>query len=374
MFATAVSFFAALFGQGEAPRGTSMAEANRCAAVTVRDGRVVEAGLYRRMVGFAAEAGTSGGLGRRQILVWQTEDGEQPGTLRHAVETAARSGGGWISFAPALAGKTVQVGQQLRLGPNLTIDGGCVGPRIVGVGPGALFNLRGVSNVVLSRLSMTQTGALADGDCVTVSQGADRIWIAHNQIRSCGDGLVDVTRPAGRTMRVTISGNDFRDHDKAILIAGEPGSNFCSGPPAVRVTLFRNSFLGTVQRHPRVSGAAFVHAAQNRIRSARQRMPDGSLRGSSGIGAGEGGRVLAEDLLFEPEGGPKRLRAVSLLPEPDGPPCQRSAVRLERTSGPDRADSVRPELVGGVPYRLPPSPPPGQLARLLDAETGPQVP
>ncbi len=374
MFGAAFSFVAALLSYGTSPQLPGMAEANRCAAVTVREGRVVDAAFYRRMVGFAAQAGTSGGLGRRQLVVWRPEDGDQPGTLRHAMEAAERSGGGWISFAPELAGRTVRVERPLRPGNNLTIDGGCVGPRLVGVGRGSLFHLRGASNVVLSRLYLTQTGGgPIDGDCVSVSHGSDRVWVANNQVRSCKDGLVDVTRPGGRTMRVTISGNDFRDHDKAILIAGEPGSNACFGPPAVQVTLFRNSFYRTGQRHPRVAGSAFVHAAQNRMRFAPYGRGDGSLGGSSGIAASEGGRVLAEDLLFEPQGG-KRLRLTSLVADAPGlPACRRAAIRVERASGPERADSFLPDLVARVPYTLPPSPPPGQLARLLEAETGPDA-
>ena len=52
-------------------------------------------------------------------------------------------------------------------------------------------------------------------------------------------------------MRVTVSGNWFGDHDKAMLVDGGPGSDACSGPPGIRLTLFRNRFERTGQRHPR---------------------------------------------------------------------------------------------------------------------------
>jgi pectate lyase len=367
MIGTALSLLAGLLG----PTPNGLVDANRCAAVIARDGRVVDAAFYRQMVGFAAAAGTRGGLGRRQYLVRRTADDTQPGSLRHAVRSATGAGGGWISFAPELRGQTVRVQATLRPGSNITVDGGCAEPRLIGVGRGSLFNLHGVSNVVLARMQMTQAGGPIDGDCVTVSHGADRIWIANNRISSCKDGLVDVTRPEGGRMRVTMSGNLFSDHDKAILVDGGPGSR-CNGPPAIHLTLFRNDFRRTGQRHPRVSGNAFVHAAQNRMRFSPRQRGSGTVGGAAGIVASNGARVLGEDLLFEPQGS-KRLRLSEALPDASGlPACRQTAIRLVRASGPEPARSFRPELVGGVPYTLPRAPAPAQLRRLLDLGAGPE--
>jgi pectate lyase len=373
MMLAALYVIGSIFAQGGPALRPVLAATNRCSAVQVRDGRVVGAGFYRRMVGFAAEAGTRGGLGRRQMLVWRTEDGESPGTLRHALKAAAEAGGGWISFAPALAGKTIRVDKPLRLSSHVTIDGGCSAPRLVGSGRGSLLYLRGVSHVVVARLHMQQTGGGDDGDCVTVSHGADRIWIAQNRIQSCRDGLVDVTRNGGGPMRVTVSGNWFGDHDKAMLVDGGPGSDACSGPPGIRLTLFRNRFERTGQRHPRAAGSVFVHAAQNAMRFRPQARSDGSVGGSYGIFASSGARVLAEDLLFDPQGN-KALRLVITEEEASGlSACRAAAIRVERSSGPDPVRSIHPDRVGAVPYALPRPPAPDQLERLLESQTGPAI-
>ena len=371
MLQATLSLLAAVLGS-HAPDTSASAAANRCAAVLTRDGRVIDADFYRRMAGFAAVAGTRGGLGRRQYLVWRADDGTQPGTLRSALKAASEAGGGWVSFAPELHRRIIRVQAPLRPGSNITVDGGCAEPQLVGVGRGSLFHLRGVANVVLARMQMTQAGGPIDGDCVTVSHGADRIWIANNRIRACKDGLVDVTRPEGRTMRVTISGNALSDHDKAILVDGGVGG-VCGGPPAIKLTLFRNSFDRTGQRHPRVSGSAFVHAAQNRLRFSPRRRGAGSMGGSSGIVAGGGARVLAEDLLFEPQRG-QRLRLTEALPDAVGvAPCAQTAIRVERASGPEPAPSFRPELVGQAPYALPGARGSARLGRLIDLDTGSEV-
>lgn len=379
MFLRLVALLGLAFGASSAlPAATpSVALANRCSGVTAADGRATGATFYRRMVGFAAEANTRGGLGQPQYLVWKTADDGTVGTLRQAVETAARGGGGWISFDPQLKQKTILLEAPLRLGSDLTIDGGCAAPRLIGAGRGSLMYLRGVSNVVIARLQMEHAGGGEDGDCVTVSHGADRVWVAHNRIRACRDGLVDVTRNGGRPMRVTVSGNWFADQDKSVLVDGGPGTTTCDpGGVGVRLTLFRNRFVRTGQRHPRAAGSVFVHAAQNEVSFSPRLRSDGSSGAAYGIYASAGARVLAEDVTFMPQGA-RALRIGSTPPEEAAAPsCQAGAIRIVRgstTKG--EARSVRATEVANAPYSLPAAPANGArgLADLLDRQSGPAV-
>ena len=53
-----------------------------------------------------------------------------------------------------------------------------------------------------------------DGDAIRLV-AASKVWIDHNTLYACEDGLLDVTR--GST-GITVSNNWFRDHDKVMLL------------------------------------------------------------------------------------------------------------------------------------------------------------
>lgn len=53
-----------------------------------------------------------------------------------------------------------------------------------------------------------------DGDAIAVI-GSRKIWIDHNTLSECHDGLLDITR--GSTA-ITISNNRFHNHDKVMLL------------------------------------------------------------------------------------------------------------------------------------------------------------
>jgi len=94
--------------------------------------------------------------------------------------------------------------------------------------------------------------------------GATRVWIDHCTFQNVDhlygqgpiyfgrpyqtyDGLLDITRGSDF---VTVSWNDFRDHDKAILIGGT--NNPRDDRDKLRVTLHHNQFANLNQRAPRV--------------------------------------------------------------------------------------------------------------------------
>lgn len=341
------------------------APARTCSAegVTVRGGKVTGAGFFGAMAGFAADAGTTGGLGRQRLLVTRAEDpagGARPGTLRAAVEQAGKTGGGWIAFAPALRGAAITLSAPLRVGSNVTIDGGCAQPRITGTARGSLIYLRGSRNVVITRLSMEHASPGTQGDCITVSHGADRVWLAFLRLRKCRDGLIDVTRDGvAGPMRVTLSNNRFLDHDKAILAVGGPVARDCTlSASPVRLTIYRNVFLRTGQRHPRVSGDVFVDLSQNVISFAPRKRADGRDGGSYGTLASNGARVLVDETVYLPPAGSKgyRIAAVDAQSgEAARSACSRGRIEWVRSTvaGSGRIDAERPDVPSANrPYRL----------------------
>lgn len=58
-----------------------------------------------------------------------------------------------------------------------------------------------------------------DGDAIRLVT-ARKIWIDHNTLYECHDGLLDVTRG---TTDVTISNNWFRNQDKVMLLGHDDG-------------------------------------------------------------------------------------------------------------------------------------------------------
>lgn len=70
------------------------------------------------------------------------------------------------------------------------------------------------------QMGWIQSLVFADGDAISVI-GSKRIWIDHNTMYKCGDGLVDVT--LGST-DITISNNQFKNHDMVMLLGHDDSS------------------------------------------------------------------------------------------------------------------------------------------------------
>lgn len=297
----------------------STGQAMRCTndGTTLSGGKVVAASFYRSMTGYAAQAGTTGGMGRTLFLVTRTDDvklNAPRGSLRDALTRANAAGGGWIAFGPALQGKTIRLAAPLRLASNITVDGSCARPLVTGALKGSLFYLAGSRNVVMTRMSLQHADAGTQGDCITVSHGADRVWLAYMQLRQCHDGLIDVTRDGNSgPMRVTISNNRFLDHDKVMLIVGNPvtGPSCGLSRQPVQVTVFRNLFRGTGQRHPRASGDVRVDLKQNLIAFAPRHRANGTTGAAYGTLATDGAQVFIDDTEYAPPAGNRRYRIAS---------------------------------------------------------------
>ena len=168
---------------------------------------------------------------------------------------------------------------RIRPGSNTTI---------VGLGKhaelrGVWLDIRGtstvnVTNIILRNLTFTDTydcfpawsptdGALgawnAEYDSVSL-RNADHVWVDHNTFQDLDtadetlphyfgvlfqvhDGLLDITNASDF---VTVSWNQFRNHDKLMLIGSSDGATADRGK--LRVTLHHNLFDGIGQRAPRV--------------------------------------------------------------------------------------------------------------------------
>ena len=86
---------------------------------------------------------------------------------------------------------------------------------------------------------------MADGDAVSIF-GSSHIWIDHNSLSHCADGLVDAVM--GSTA-ITVSNNHFTHHNEVMLLGH---SDSYTKDKLMQVTIAYNHFgKGLVQRMPR---------------------------------------------------------------------------------------------------------------------------
>lgn len=338
-------------------------------------------GLLASMAGFAAASGTTGGL-HHPLFVFDLLDDSappespRPGTLRAAVEAARGAGGGWVTPGTGVpSGATIVLGAPLRLPANITLDGGCQGLRILAPPTGAAVQAIGTSNVVVTRWAFSvpanNVESTRPGDCLGFGGGADRAWVAFNSFGRCGDGALDITQSVTlpTPTRVTVAFNRFSDHDKVMLIATldcgqrvRPPGVVCPAPllphwswsSGIQVTLQRNLFERTGQRHPRVSGQVYVHMLDNLV--AYRPFPRGNGRFGPGYGVlvGGGGRLLLDHGVFQPyetdKGWAAKAREQRDVAVDEGP----GALAIRGARAPAGVTMVQnaPELVPEPPYSL----------------------
>jgi len=172
-------------------------------------------------VGFGKAA--YGGKGGEIYTVTTPDDNPTnplPGSLRYGV---TRKRPLWIVFAKDM---NIKLGMPLSIASYKTIDGRGAN---VQISDGPCIRLEKVSNVIIHGLHihdckpsnagnvlLTESTApilmqIQDGDAISVLSCTD-IWIDHNTLSKCADGLVDVTQAS---TAVTISNNRFSFHDKA---------------------------------------------------------------------------------------------------------------------------------------------------------------
>ncbi|KAL0392611.1 UNVERIFIED_CONTAM: putative pectate lyase 8 [Sesamum radiatum] len=175
-------------------------------------------------IGFGRNA--IGGRDGRYYVVTDPGDDDpvnpRPGTLRHAVIQDEPL---WIVFKRDMV---ITLKQELIMNSFKTIDGRGVNVHIAN---GACITIQFITNVIIHGLHIHDckpTGnamvrsspshygwrTMADGDGVSIF-GSSHIWVDHNSLANCADGLVDAVM--GSTA-ITISNNYFTHHNEVMLL------------------------------------------------------------------------------------------------------------------------------------------------------------
>ncbi|KAH7521852.1 hypothetical protein FEM48_Zijuj07G0076000 [Ziziphus jujuba var. spinosa] len=217
-------------------------------------------------IGFGRNA--IGGRDGRFYVVTDPGDDDpvnpKPGTLRHAVIQDKPL---WIVFKRDMV---IQLKQELIMNSFKTIDGRGVNVHIAN---GACITIQFVTNIIIHGLHIHDckpTGnamvrsspshfgwrTMADGDAISIF-GSSHIWVDHNSLSNCADGLVDAV--LGSTA-ITISNNHFTHHNEVILLGH---SDSYTRDKQMQVTIAYNHFgEGLIQRMPRCRHGYF-HVVNN---------------------------------------------------------------------------------------------------------------
>ncbi|XP_020229040.1 probable pectate lyase 8 [Cajanus cajan] len=217
-------------------------------------------------IGFGRNA--IGGRDGRYYVVTDPSDDDavnpKPGTLRHAVIQDRPL---WIVFKRDMV---ITLKQELIMNSFKTIDGRGVN---VHIAYGACITVQFITNVIIHGLHIHDckpTGnamvrsspshygwrTIADGDGISIF-GSSHIWIDHNSLSSCADGLIDAVM--GSTA-ITISNNYFTHHNEVMLLGH---SDSYVRDKQMQVTIAYNHFgEGLIQRMPRCRHGYF-HVVNN---------------------------------------------------------------------------------------------------------------
>jgi len=217
-------------------------------------------------IGFGRNA-IGGRDGRFYIVTDPTDEdvvNPKPGTLRHAVIQEEPL---WIVFKRDMV---IELKQELIMNSFKTID---ARGSNVHIANGACITIQFITNVIIHGLHIHDckpTGnamvrsspshfgwrTMADGDAVSIF-GSSHIWIDHNSLSHCADGLVDAVM--GSTA-ITVSNNHFTHHNEVMLLGH---SDSYTKDKLMQVTIAYNHFgEGLVQRMPRCRHGYF-HVVNN---------------------------------------------------------------------------------------------------------------
>ncbi|CAF2035922.1 BnaA09g03190D [Brassica napus] len=187
-----------------------------------------------------------------------------PGTLRHAVIQDEPL---WIVFKRDMV---ITLKEELIMNSFKTIDGRGVNVHIAN---GACVTIQYVTNIIIHgvhihdckptgnamvRSSPSHYGwrTMADGDGISIF-GSSHIWIDHNSLSSCADGLIDAVMSS---TAITISNNYFTHHNEVMLLGH---SDTYTRDKVMQVTIAYNHFgEGLIQRMPRCRHGYF-HVVNN---------------------------------------------------------------------------------------------------------------
>ncbi|XP_015883363.2 probable pectate lyase 16 [Ziziphus jujuba] len=206
----------------------------------------------------------------------------KPGTLRYGA--ALIKGKVWITFQRDM---NIKLEKPLLISSFTAIDGRGVNVHIANNACLLIFK---ASNIIIHGLQihhcksqgpssvMGPDGKViplgqVDGDAIRLVT-ASKVWIDHNTLYQCQDGLLDVTR--GST-DITVSNNWFRDQDKVMLLGHDDGY---LRDKNMRVTVMYNHFGPNCnQRMPRVR-FGFAHVVNNLYQGWTQYAIGGSMKPS----------------------------------------------------------------------------------------------
>ncbi|KAF7038046.1 hypothetical protein CFC21_048276 [Triticum aestivum] len=234
-------------------------------------------------VGFVGKMRQNRGHGVTAYTVTDPSDDPvrpRPGTLRYGATVLP--GKVWITFRPG--SMHIRLAQPLFVKSFTAIDGRGADVHVAG---GAGIVLYEVSNVVIHGLHVhgiraqppgrvvrpggaVQNMDVGDGDAIRLLSSS-KVWIDHNTLSRCEDGLLDVT--LGST-DVTVSNNWFHDHDKVMLL-GHDDQHVADR--RMRVTVAFNRFGPNVnQRMPRIRHG-YAHVVNNFYDGWREYAIGGSM-------------------------------------------------------------------------------------------------
>ncbi|KAM7250522.1 hypothetical protein ACFE04_022405 [Oxalis oulophora] len=203
----------------------------------------------------------------------------KPGTLRYG--TSMIRGKKWITFKKSM---NIKLEKPLLISSFTTIDGRGAD---VHIAHGACLTVFKANNVIIHGLRIHHCKAqppssVMGPDAKIMSLGkvdadairlvtASKIWIDHNTLYKCPDGLLDVTR--GST-DITISNNWFRNQDKVMLLGHDDGY---VRDQNMKVTVAFNHFGPNCnQRMPRLRHG-YAHVANNLYQGWTQYAIGGSM-------------------------------------------------------------------------------------------------
>ncbi|KAL1198909.1 putative pectate lyase 20 [Cardamine amara subsp. amara] len=217
-------------------------------------------------IGFGRNA--IGGRDGRYYVVSDPNDDNpvnpKPGTLRHAVIQTEPL---WIVFKRDMV---ITLKEELIMNSFKTIDGRGVNVHIAN---GACITIQFVTNIIIHgihihdckptgnamvRSSPSHYGwrTMADGDGISIF-GSSHIWIDHNSLSNCADGLIDAVMSS---TAITISNNYFTHHNEVMLLGH---SDTYTRDRVMQVTIAYNHFgEGLIQRMPRCRHGYF-HVVNN---------------------------------------------------------------------------------------------------------------
>ncbi|KAJ4713715.1 Pectate lyase [Melia azedarach] len=236
-------------------------------------------------VGFAGKMRNNIGKDVLQYKVTDPSDdplNPKPGTLRYGATMIPERV--WITFKRDM---TITLQKPLLISSFTAIDGRGVNVHVTGAACMVVYKANniiihslyihhcraeGASTVMGPDRTILQLGEV-DGDAIRLVT-ASKIWIDHNTLYDCQDGLIDVTR--GST-DITISNNWFRNQDKVMLLGHDDGY---VRDKNMKVTVAFNHFGPSCnQRMPRVRHG-FTHVVNNLYQGWTQYAIGGSMNPS----------------------------------------------------------------------------------------------